>query len=269
MCLFVTISCTSQKGQVASKTDDTSKAKAVYNHAYNENYDADTTEYIIANAQDAFVLMDPFEGNAHVAIAEIKANGNTVVGYISIGTGENWRSDFEDLKPFLIDKQWKEWPGEFYIKETTTGVIDVMKARIDQLADWGCDWVEFDNMDWASYNETRAKYGITVTEEEGVAYFQELCDYAHSKGMKCMAKNFVANASEFDGALYESYKKEKNWWYQSGAQSFLDAGKIVIINHYNEKNCSQVYADYKEIYNNNLSFICEDSKLKKYVHFNE
>ena len=84
-----------------------------------------------------------------------------------------------------------------------------------------------------------------------------------------MAKNSVKHAADFDGVLYESYHNDKNWWIQSGAQSFLDAGKLVIINHYNETNCGKVYSEYKGIYNNNLSFICEDANLEKYVHFNE
>ena len=124
-------------------------------------------------------------------------------------------------------------------------------------------------MDWCFDDELRAIYGFQVTEAEGIAYYQELCDYAHQKGMKCMAKNMVENASDFDGVLYESYNDDMNWWEQSGAQSFLNAGKLVIINHYNETNCGQVYSDYKGIYNDNLSFICEDANLQEYVHFNE
>lgn len=272
--IFTTYSCTSQK-KSESTTESTEQeitstdAIAVYNQAYNENYDSDNVAYIIANAKNSYVLLDPFQEGIPASIPEIKANGNEVAAYISIGTGENWRTDFDEMLPYVITTEWEEWPGEFYIKETTTGVIDVMKARIDKIAAWGCDWVEFDNMDWANYDETRTDYGINVTKEEGVAYFQELLDYAHSKNLKCMAKNFVENAENFDGAMYESYKNEKNWWDQSGAQSFLDAGKIVIINHYNEKNCGKVYTDYKNIYSNNLSFICEDSNLEKYLHFNE
>ncbi len=84
-----------------------------------------------------------------------------------------------------------------------------------------------------------------------------------------MAKTFVENAENFDGVICEFYDDENSWWDESGAQGFLDAGKIVIINHYSEANCGQVYTDYKNIYNNNLPFICEDANLKMYVHFNE
>ncbi|WP_081740429.1 endo alpha-1,4 polygalactosaminidase [Aquimarina pacifica] len=246
-----------------------SKAIPVYNHAYNENYDGDNIADIIENAKNAYVLVDPFGNDIADAITTIKANGNEVGAYISIGTGEDWRDDYNEMKPYIITTAWDEWKGEYFVNEVTTGVVDIMKARIDKIAAWGCDWVEFDNMDWASYDDVREKYELKVTKAEGIAYYNKLCDYVHAKGMKCMAKNTVEEGVCFDGVLYESYKKDKNWWDQSGAQSFLDVGKIVIINHYGEKNCGKVYANYKEMYNKNVSFICEDITLRKYIHFNQ
>ncbi len=270
----ITICLLGLLGLYSCKTDNKSslrgnKAIPVYNQAYQENYEKDKISDIIANAHNAYVLIDPFEDTVAASVAAIKTNGNQVGAYISIGTGEAWRSDFTLMQPYLVSKQWGEWPDEYFVNSTTTGIIDIMKARIDKIADWGCDWVEFDNMDWIYDNDLRKEYGMQVTVAEGVAYYQELCNYVHQKGMKCMAKNTVENASNFDGVLYESYNDDKNWWDQSGAQSFLDAGKLVIINHYNETNCGQVYVEYKGIYNNDLSFICEDATLQKYVHFNE
>lgn len=272
LAVFVLISCNNKEETntgIIDKPLGSDKAIAVYNQAYNENYDSDPISYIVLNANDAYVLVDPFEDNVSESIATIKANENQVGAYISIGTGEDWRADFSDLQPYLVSQQWGEWPGEYFVNKTTTGIVEVMKARIDKIAAWGCDWVEFDNMDWALYDNVRQTYGLDVTKAEGIAYFQELCDYVHLKGMKCMAKNFVEDAEDFDGVTYESYNNEKNWWDESGAQSFLSAGKIVVIVHYNESSCNQVYADYMEIYNNDLSFICEDADLEKYVHYNE
>lgn len=260
---------------VACNKDDEIKptgndqAKPIYNQAYNENYNADNINDIIEDAHGAYVLVDPFMNGIDEKIPLIKANNNEVGGYISIGTGENWRDDFNEMQPFLVSTQWDEWEGEFFVKETTTGIIDIMKTRIDKLTTWGCDWVEFDNMDWFFDAETVNTYGINVTEEEGIAYYKELCSYAHSKGLKCMAKNHVIEAEDFDGVLYESYHNEKDWWNHEGAQSFLDAGKLVIINHYNEPQPNSVYAEYIELYNNGISYICESSKEKRYIHYNQ
>ncbi|WP_282117505.1 endo alpha-1,4 polygalactosaminidase [Cellulophaga baltica] len=273
--LLSIFSCSSEENtRSADPEDDTgtpliSSAIPIYNQAYQENFEADKLSTILDNAKNGYVLLDPFQEAVTDYLAAIQANGNQVGAYISIGTGETYRDDYEQIKPYLVATPWGEWPDEFFVKETTTGVLEVMKARIDKIAAWGFDWVEFDNMDWAFDDEARSTYKITASKSEAIAYYQELCAYVHSKGMKCMAKNRVEDATDFDGVLYESYTDEKNWWDQSGAQSFLNAGKLVIINHYNEKSCGEVYSEYKGIYNDDLSFICEDAILKKYVHYNE
>lgn len=258
-----------------SKTDDkilvkgSDQATAIYNQAYQENFEADEIADILTNAMDAYVLIDPFLEGVTQSIASIKANGNEVGAYISVGTGETYRDDYTAMKPYLVSKPWGQWPDEYFVNSTEKALSDLMKARIDQIASWGCDWVEFDNMDWVYDDDLKATYGFQVTQAQGIAYYQDLCNYVHTKGMKCMAKNMVENAAHFDGVLYESYHNEKNWWNQTGAQSFLDAGKLVIVNHYNEAKCNEAYEEYISIYNSDLSFICEDCKKKKYVHFNQ
>lgn len=258
------ISCDSND----TNSGNESLPKAVFNQAYNENFDTDSIESILINARNAYVLIDPFMDDVANSVSQIKANGNEVGAYISIGTGENWRSDFNQLQAFLVSTPWAEWEGEYFVNQTTTGILAIMKARIDKIANWGCDWVEFDNMDWIYDNDLRTTYEFQVTQQEGVAYYQELCNYVHSKGMKCMAKNTVENATDFDGVLYESYHNDKNWWDQSGAQSFIIANKLVIINHYNETDCDAVYEEYKNIYGNKISYICEDVTLQAYKHYN-
>lgn len=245
--------------------------RPIYNQAYQENYDADSLETILQSARNAYVLIDPFQLNTEVdnSIAAIKAKSNQVGCYISVGTGENWRKDFAQMQPYLVKKQWGEWEGEYFIKDTTTGVLDIMKARVDKMAIWGCDWVEFDNMDWTADDDYREEYKFTATLQDSVDYVQQLCQYVKDKQMQCMAKNTVDHYEDFDGVLYESYHDEKNWWGQGGTQQFLEAGKVVIINHYNEAHCDQIYAEYKAFYNDNISFICEDLQQKKYRHYNQ
>ena len=76
-----------------------------------------------------------------------------------------------------------------------------MKVRIDSIASWGYDWVEFDNMDWVFDDKNRAKYDISASQQEGIDYYNSLCSYALSKGVKCCAKNTVKGAIGFDGVL--------------------------------------------------------------------
>lgn len=249
---------------------------AIYNQAYQENYKADTIPYIIKHANNAYVLIDPFEEDTSQyvtqlksQIAQMKSKGNQVGGYISAGTGEDWRSDFKALKPYLTTKVWPQWKGEFFVSETTTGVLDVMKKRIDKMADRGVDWVEFDNMDWLD-KDTKKKFKLKATVAEVKAYINALCDHTHARAMKCMAKNTVEGFESFDGVLYESYHNEKDWWEADGTRLFLNTNKLVIINHYKESDCDASYREYKKLYQSEkISYICEDRQIKKYVHYNE
>ena len=268
--LMAIISCgTNACPESPTHQTQSNQPKAVYNQAYQENYATDSIAEIVANAKDAYVLVDPFGEGVVEHIATMRANGNEVGGYISAGTGEDWRDDFDALKPYLSTIEWPEWPGEFYVSQTSTGIVDVMKSRIDKMASWGLDWVEYDNMDWLD-SESKAIFHLEATVEQSKAYINTLCTYTRTKGMKCMAKNTVEGFESFDGVLYESYDNEKNWWDTEGTQSFLDVGKLVIINHYNETDCDGVYTWYKSFYHSdNISFICEDVATKKYKHFNQ
>ncbi len=243
--------------------------KPIYNQAYQENFAADSIVEIEANAQNAYVLLDTFDSGVVEHIATINSHGNQIGGYISAGTGENYRDDFSELEPYLTSTAWADWPDEFFVSETTTGILPIMKRRIDKMAAVGVDWVEFDNMDWLD-EDTRVQYNLTATVQEAKEYINALCNYTHAKGMQCIAKNTVDGFEQFDGVLYESYSNDKNWWDVKGTQIFLNAGKLVIINHYNETDCDGVYAWYKAYYKNDkISFICEDVATKKYRHYNQ
>ena len=245
-----------------------SKALSIYNQAYIENFQTDKIEDILNEAKNSYILLDTFSTKiSSDIISQMVSKGNEVAGYMSIGTGENWRDDFDVLKPFLVTKSWIEWEGEYFIKEISSGLIDIMKNRIDTMYNLGIKWVEFDNMDWADSESLFNIYNSSVTQKEAIEYYNTLCDYLHQKDMKCMAKSTVDGASSFDGVTYESYNNNKNWWDIDGAKSFLDNNKLVIINHYNESDCDSVYKEYQSIYGDKISFICEDTTTKKYIHY--
>lgn len=245
----------------------------VWNQAYQENFEPDTIPEILEGARNAYVLIDPFQPEHSETMAsvidQLHVGGNEVSAYISIGTGEEWRDDFERLKPHLVERQWDDWGGEYFIDQPDDEVVAVMKARIDKIAAWGFDWVEFDNMDWTYDDAHRSEYAFAATIADGVAYYRTLCDHVHAKSMKCMAKSSVEGAEMFDGATYESYEDDLNWWDQASAERFLAADKPVMVVHYDATDCDAVYAGYQALYGPKLSFICEDRGSRKYRHFNE
>jgi cysteinyl-tRNA synthetase len=242
----------------------------VWNQAYQETYEPDSIADILAGANNAYVLIDPFQpehGDTMPGVIDaLHAKGNVVSAYISIGTGETWRDDFAALKPHLVDKQWDDWGGEYFVSMPNEAVIAIMKSRIDKIAAWGFDWVEFDNMDWVYDDDYRAEYNFAASVADGVAYYRALCDHVHARGMKCMAKSTVESAEIFDGVTYESYEDDRNWWDEAGAQSFLAVGKPVVIVHYDAPDCAAILAEYQQIYGPKLSFICEDRSRQAYRH---
>lgn len=96
--LLITLnSCTSENEENQEITTDltkTEQAITVYNQTYQENHDVDSIGFIIENATNSYILLDPYEDNVINNISQLKANGNEVAPYISIGTGEDWRTDF-------------------------------------------------------------------------------------------------------------------------------------------------------------------------------
>lgn len=84
-----------------------------------------------------------------------------------------------------------------------------MKKRILYAKNNGCDFVEFDNMDWAD-SENIKNYNLAITEKEAREYSHNLCKYTHSLGLKCMAKSTTFGDKIFDGMTAESFASDKN-----------------------------------------------------------
>ncbi len=255
-----------QNKKSTTSVDASAEPKYFYNQAYIENFQVDSLSDIL-NAKDSYVLLDPFDDeNIRKNIAKIKRKNNLVGCYISVGTIENWRNDFNLLKNNIAKKEWDNWEGEYFVAKIDDNLLDVMKSRIDKMKNWGCDFVELDNMDWVQEDNIK-KYNLKISEAEAKKYISELINYIHFKNMKAMAKNTTLGIANFDGLTTESYTNEKNWWNKAEMKNILKNGGIVAIVHYNEGDCENVKKFYNNIYGNNILFICEDKKIKRYRHF--
>ena len=259
-----TNSASSQSDSVSSPT-----TRCVYNQAYQENFEADSADTLTALARNCYVLVDPFvdpvEDGPASEIQELIQLGNEVGCYTSVGTGEDWRPDFAELRPHLVEEPWAEWEGEYFVSDVE-GALVVMKQRLDLFASVGCQWVEFDNMDWAYDSGQRARHKFEANEEEAEIYVNDLCLYAHSLDMLCMAKNVRLVENIFDGGTFESFPDDLDWWDHGDLQAFLDEGKLAIIVHYDETDCERAEAVYADSYGPGISVLCEDHNLEAYRH---
>jgi endo-alpha-1,4-polygalactosaminidase (GH114 family) len=226
-----------------------------WNHAYEEDSHNDSIAAILAGARGCYVLIDPFESaGAREAIPRIKAAGNVVGCYVSIGSCEKWRKDYRTTKPHC-GPAYPGWEGETYVIDTA-GILPAIKARIDKMASWGCQMVEFDNMDWAFHHNKK----ITVTPDEARRYNRTVCAHTRARKMMCMAKNTTDGAEDFDGLTVESYTHDKNWWTASHLHEILAAGKLGLIVHYKDESCAKARASYRKIYGEKVSFLCSDKR---------
>lgn len=147
--------------------------------------------------------LDPFRGGDPGAqIAGLQADGVVVICYFSAGSMEDWRDDAGDFPDEAIGSGLRGWDGEYWIDIQHPGVRSVMAARLDQMAAWGCDGVEPDNVDgYANRN------GVGLNATEQLEYNRWLADQAHARGLSVGLKNDLDQLEElvdwFDWALNE------------------------------------------------------------------
>lgn len=250
-----------------------------YNLAYEEKNYIDEPNYTLRTAKDCYILLDESDfddATQFVKYAnDLKINNNTIGCYMSVGTIEDWRSDFKQFVKGTDyqSKQWAEWKGEYFIKAGSNGyptdnTVALMKKRIDDFANWGCEYIEMDNMDLDENQKA-----TDITGDNMRKYNQDLCNYMHTSGVKCMAKNSGPSDADddlFDGLSVESYTDEKNWWGQDHANKFTSAGKPFMISHYDEStidDCLGIWNYYKGLYNSTFGLVCSQYETKHYIHF--
>jgi hypothetical protein len=145
--------------------------------------------------------IDLFDNEATV-VASLKAQGRTVVCYMSAGSFEDWRADATQFPGSLLGES-NGWPGERWLDIRRLDVLGpIMEARLDLCKAKGFDAVEPDNVD--GYQNTS---GFPLTADDQLAYNRFLADAAHSRGLSIGLKNDLEQAADlqpvFDWALVE------------------------------------------------------------------
>lgn len=85
-------------------------------------------------------------------ISGLKAQGRTVVCYFSAGSYEEWRADADAFDIDLLGDPLDGWPGERWldirdIRQSSSRIAAIMRARLDLAQHKGCHAVEPDNID--------------------------------------------------------------------------------------------------------------------------
>ncbi len=148
--------------------------------------------------------IDIFDNDASV-VAELHAKGRKVIGYINVGSWEDWRPDKDQFPPDVLGRDYEGWPGERWLDIRRMDLLaPLMLARLDLCQAKGFDAVEPDNMDIHG-NET----GFPITYQDQLRYVLWLADEAHRRGLAIGIKNAADQLPDliehFDFAILEDY----------------------------------------------------------------
>jgi hypothetical protein len=157
--------------------------------------------------------------------------GAKVIGYISVGSYENWRFDVDQFPDEVLGKDYEGWSGEKWLDIRRIDLLaPIMLARLDKCTAKGFDTVEPDNMQiWD--NDT----GFPLTYDDQLHYALWLAEEAHKRGLAIGQKNAPDQTRDlldnFDFAITEDA------FYYSWAkdmQPYIQAGKPVFAAEYTD-----------------------------------
>jgi hypothetical protein len=126
-----------------------------------------------------------------------------VICYYSAGSSENWRPDFGQFSKSDLGTGLEGWQGENYVNMRSAAVLEIMKNRIKQAADKGCDAIDPDNMGkhsplpfslcrlltLQSDVYSNGGGGFSLTQTDAVNYLKSMSSYAATLGLSTGLKN--------------------------------------------------------------------------------
>ena len=174
--------------------------------------------------------IDIFDNEASV-VADLHAKGRKVIGYINVGSWEDWRPDKDQFPPEVLGANYEGWPGEKWLDIRRLDLLaPILRARLDICKAKGFDAVEPDNMEIHSNGS-----GFPITYDDQLKYALWLAEEAHRRGMAIGIKNSADQVKDliddFDFAIIEDY-----FFYdmQEKMLPFIQAGKAVFAAEYDD-----------------------------------
>jgi hypothetical protein len=192
------------------------------------------------------------EGNFVVntaAVNAIHARGRHAICYVSAGTVERFRPDYQAFVDFdtacggcLIGNPFSaRFPDEFWAninddQGQRTFMLQMLEARVQQCDAAGFDGVELDVVD--AYAQGTAVTGWDISAATQLAYNQALANMVHGYGLTVALKNDIGQRGElmpyFDYAINEQCFQydECDTDPSPGYAAWIAAGKAVFTVEY-------------------------------------
>lgn len=174
--------------------------------------------------------IDIFDNDASV-VADLHAKGRKVIGYINVGSWEDWRPDKDQFPPEVLGDDYEGWPGEKWLDIRRIDLLaPILRARLDICKAKGFDAVEPDNMEIHSNGS-----GFPISYDDQLKYALWLAEEAHQRGMAIGIKNAADQVRDlidhFDFAVVEDYFV---YGWQEKMLPFIEAGKPVFAAEYDD-----------------------------------
>lgn len=181
--------------------------------------------------KDSIVLLDGFDATVE-EVTKWKKAGKIVIGYISVGSSENWRPDIKKWTKEMTTKAMDEWDGERWVNLDNWELLKpIMISRFQMLYQKGFDGYEGDNIsvtDQYGKKADRDKY-----KDKNIAYAKWLANTAHNIGLLAFFKNGGEYQEEavkyYDAVINEESLKFGEW---EPYKAFYNANKPFFIYEY-------------------------------------
>ena len=85
--------------------------------------------------------------NDDAVFSQLRKRGKRIICYFSAGSYEDYRPDSKDFKEGDMGKELDGWPGERWLKLSSSSIRDIMSKRIKYASERGCDAIDPDNVD--------------------------------------------------------------------------------------------------------------------------
>jgi hypothetical protein len=147
-----------------------------------------TWQWQLSGSIDTSPDVEVFDIDHEVSAGVVDAlhvEGRKVICYLSAGTAEDYRDDYDDFPAAVLGDTMDDWPHERWLDVRALDALEpIMAARMDICADKGFDAVEPDNVDGYS-NDT----GFPLSAADQLAYNRMIADLAHERGLAVGLKN--------------------------------------------------------------------------------
>lgn len=177
----------------------------------------------------AFLELDAF-GTSAGTVAALRARGLRLACYVSVGTAETYRPDYDRLKP-LAGNRLASFPDERWLDVRAVGrLTPIMAARFRMCRDKGFESVGFDNVT-GYLPESRSGFPLTKAHE--LRYLRRLAAEVHAQGLSIGINDsppvITELADTLDWVLNESCLR---FGECAALRPFIDRGKAVFVIEY-------------------------------------